>query len=70
MVIIISPVKRIFELQLRMLLQTMTVFVQDSGPGPAHWHLISYHTSNDIKSGKLKVSQMDIHSRPTHHRLL
>lgn len=40
-------------------LQTITVIVQESVPEPTHLHLISYYTSDDIRSGKLKVSQMD-----------
>ena len=40
----------------------MTILVQqDSDPElePARWHLISYHTLEDVQTGKLKVSQMD-----------
>ena len=40
-------------------LQTMTVLVlQESDPEPARWHLISYHTLEDVRTGKLKVSQI------------
>ncbi|KAF8813495.1 hypothetical protein BYT27DRAFT_7131611 [Phlegmacium glaucopus] len=34
--------------------KTITVVIQESGPEPTHLHLISYYTSEDIRSGNLK----------------